>query len=173
MSRTGGGRPHTLARSMHDDQQWLEGLWDRHAGQVWAYAARRVGREAADDVVADTFVVAWRHRRRRPERDLPWLYGVARRVIAGRRRGEDRRRRLAERAAAQPAVAPVTPDHPVAAADALARLSPRDREALLLIAWEGLTPAEAARVLGITGVSYRMRLSRARRRLDDEMRGEP
>lgn len=158
---------------MHDDDRWFDDLWQRHAGRVWAYAARRVGRDAADDVVADTFVVAWRHRRRRPERDLPWLYGVARRVIAGRRRSEDRRRRLAERAAAETTTGPVTPDHPMAAADALARLSPRDREALLLTAWEGLAPEEAARALGISDVSYRMRLSRARRRLDDEMRGEP
>jgi DNA-directed RNA polymerase specialized sigma24 family protein len=69
-----------------DDHHWLRHLWAQHAGSVYAYAARRVGPERAEDVVADTFVVAWRHCGRRPHRDLPWLLGVARRGSAGRPR---------------------------------------------------------------------------------------
>src|SRR4030067_817374 len=60
-----------------DSQQWLYRIWALHSGPVFAYAARRVGREHAEDVVADTFMVAWRHREQRPDPDPPWLPGVA------------------------------------------------------------------------------------------------
>lgn len=147
------------------DREWLERMWSDHAGKVYAYAARRVGRDAADEVVADTFVVAWRNRDSRPDRELPWLYGVARRVISDRRRSEDRRDRLTDRVA--PMVRPVSMDLDagVTAMTALDHLSEDDREVLLLEAWEGLTPTQAATALGISAASYRMRLSRARRRL--------
>jgi RNA polymerase sigma-70 factor (ECF subfamily) len=151
---------------MNDDRDWLEAMWNQHAGRVYAYAARRVGRDGADDVVADTFVVAWRNRMSRPSRELPWLYGVARRVIADRRRSGERLARLVDRLAE---IAPASntdgADDHLAAAGALDSLSEEDREVLLLTAWEGLPAADAARVLGVTAPSYRMRLSRARRRL--------
>ncbi|OFW67279.1 MAG: hypothetical protein A2Z12_06095 [Actinobacteria bacterium RBG_16_68_21] len=154
---------------MTDDREWLERMWSLHAGKVYAYAARRIGRAAAEDVVADTFVVAWRNRRRRPARELPWLYGVARRVVADRRRGEDRRRRLLDRIAAEPGGHDSPSEAAYAALEALGRLAPGDSEALMLTAWEGLTPTEAAAALGVTSASFRMRLSRARRRLLAEM----
>ena len=135
-----------------NDTEWLERMWHDHAAKVYAYAARRVGRDTADDVVADTFVVAWRNRSNRPGRELPWLYGVARRVIVDR---------LARH---EPAVSGDTIER-LAAIAALEGLSEDDREVLLLDAWEGLGSADAARALGITAPSYRMRLSRARRRL--------
>ena len=151
---------------MNDDREWLEAMWNQHAGRVYAYAARRVGRDGADDVVADTFVVAWRNRMSRPSRELPWLYGAARRVIADRRRSGERLARLVDRLAE---IAPASntdgADDHLAAAGALDSLSEEDREVLLLTAWEGLPAADAARVLGVTAPSYRMRLSRARRRL--------
>jgi len=148
-----------------NDREWLETMWQDHAGKVYAYAARRVGREAADDVVADTFVVAWRTRTDRPSRELPWLYGVARRVIADRRRSGERFAGLIDRVAIHER--PTTGDSTerVAALAALESLDEEDREVLLLSAWEGLGSADAARALGITAPSYRMRLSRARRRL--------
>jgi RNA polymerase sigma-70 factor (ECF subfamily) len=151
---------------MNDDRDWLEAMWNQHAGRVYAYAARRVGRDGADDVVADTFVVAWRNRMSRPSRELPWLYGVARRVIADRRRSGERLARLVDRLAdIAPASNTYGADDHLAAAGALDSLSEEDREVLLLTAWEGLPAADAARVLGVTAPSYRMRLSRARRRL--------
>lgn len=147
-------------------------MWRRHAGSIYSYAVRRVGRDAAEDVVADTFVVAWRHRDRRPQRPLPWLYGVARRVIATRRRAERRRALLVRRVAggATGVADPATGS--VEAEDALARLSRGDREVLLLSAWEGLAADEAAVMLGISPSAYRKRLSRARRRLETITGGE-
>ena len=85
-----------------DDHEWLDRIWERYSGPVFAYAARRVGRDRAEDVVADTFVVAWRHRESRPGRDLPWLLAVARRVIGERYRAEERWQRLQARAARTP-----------------------------------------------------------------------
>jgi RNA polymerase sigma-70 factor, ECF subfamily len=117
-------------------------MWDAHADLVFAYAARRLGPERAEDVVADTFVVAWRNRTRRPQRELPWLYGVARKVIRDRYRSEVRWERLLQR------VGPAVPravdsvasraSAAVAANQALAALNETDRETLLLVSWEGL-----------------------------------
>src|SRR4030065_1136589 len=88
-----------------DSQQWLDRIWALHSGPVFAYAARRVGREHAEDVVADTFMVAWRHREQRPDQDLPWLLGVARRVIGEAYRADELWQRLQERAPAGGAAA--------------------------------------------------------------------
>ena len=156
-----------------DDREWLEGMWNAHADLVFAYAARRLGPERAEDVVADTFVVAWRNRTRRPQRELPWLYGVARRVIRDRYRSEVRWERLLQR------VGPAVPgavdsvassaSAAVAANRALAALNETDRETLLLVSWEGLGTREASATMGITPAAFRMRLARARRRLTAHM----
>jgi RNA polymerase sigma-70 factor (ECF subfamily) len=150
------------------DRRWVEELWSRYAGRVFAYAARRIGREFADDVVGDVFLVAWRRRSEQPRKELPWLYGVARRVLADRYRSETRRARLIERAGNQPRRVALVEDQVVGSmelAAALAELSEIDREAVLLTAWEGLSPGEAAAALDLTAPAFRMRLSRARRRL--------
>ena len=119
-------------------QSWLDGLWARHAGPVFAYAARRVGRDRAEDVVADTFVGAWCHRESRPKEDLPWLLGVARRVIGERCRADERWRRLQARATLDGVTAdPADATAAMAAWEALRRLEPAEREALMLAAWEG------------------------------------
>ena len=157
---------------MNDDREWLETMWNQHAGKIYAYAARRIGRDAADDVVADTFVVAWRNRMSRPSRDLPWLYGVARRVIADRRRSGERFQGLVERLSTSPSLDNPDPDQRLAARAALDALSEDDREVLLLAAWEGLDASDAARALGVSSPSYRMRLSRARRRLAKALAAE-
>lgn len=147
-------------------------LHDTHARAVLAYALRRTATPAdAEDAAAETFVIAWRRSDRVPEIDdaLPWLYGVARRVIANQRRGSDRRRRLAERIAEQPEghdrLVLGTGGTPAIAA--LERLSLADQELLKLVAWEGFTHAEVATVLGISTNAVAIRLHRARRRYEE------
>lgn len=145
----------------------FELLYGRHAAAVKAYAMRRAGESVADDVVAEVFVVCWRRFEEIPAEPLPWLLGVARRVLSTQRRGEQRREALARRLESDLGVfvasQPVSEDGVLAAA--LARLSENDRELLLLIAWDGLSPSDAATVLGIKPATARVRLMRARRRL--------
>jgi len=145
-------------------------LYDRHGPAVKAYVLRRAGASVVDDVVAEVFVVCWRRFDELPPEPLPWLLGVARRVLSTQRRGERRRAALGERLAEvgrDPAAAPAIEDGPLAGA--LERLSHPDRELLLLIAWEGLSPAQAAAVLGIKPATARVRLLRARRRLTQSL----
>lgn len=130
-----------------------------------AFARRRAPLEVADDVAAETFAIAWRKADAIPRDPLPWLLGIARRVLSTQRRSGQRRSRLRHRLAEA-----ALPIQPLAATDAplgeaLSQLSERDREALLLIAWEGLTPREAAAILGVTPTGFSVRLHRARRRL--------
>jgi RNA polymerase sigma-70 factor, ECF subfamily len=152
--------------SATDHRQWLDQVWARHSGAVFAYAARRLGRERAEDVVADTFVVAWRHREDRPRDELPWLLAVARRVIGERYRAEERWQRLQARASQNGSAAdPGEASRAAAAREVLAGLDAAEREVLLLAAWDGLSSHEAAAVLGTSPAAYRMRLARSRRHL--------
>lgn len=150
------------------DRARLEALYAAHAAAVHAYARRRTDPAAAEDAVAETFLVAWRRLDRVPAGDpLPWLYATARHVLANQRRGDARRAALlarlhAERTPAQP---DGTGDEGAGLLRALASLREPDREALLLIAWEGLEPAAAATVLGCSRAALHVRLHRARRRL--------
>lgn len=147
----------------------------REQGQaVLAYALRRVeDREDAADVVAETFLIAWRRLGEVPsgEEARLWLYAVARRVIANLRRTERRRtrlgRRLAESLRTELATHPVPAGEAAEVLRAMAGLSDGDRELLLLVSWEGLTPGEAAKVLEVSSLAARSRLHRARRRLRD------
>jgi RNA polymerase sigma factor (sigma-70 family) len=136
---------------------------------VLAYATRRVTQPAdAADVVAETFLVAWRRHRDLPPGDEArlWLYGVARRVLANQHRGDARRERLRERLLSFAAASPgIDPSARLAVREALAKLPEPDRELLMLTAWEGLEPREAASVLRISPAAVRTRLSRARTRL--------
>jgi RNA polymerase sigma-70 factor (ECF subfamily) len=162
---TNGLRPDT--DQVMQDRLAFEALFRKHAGVVRGYAARRAGGDEADDIVADVFLVAWRRLDELPDDPLPWLLGVARRVIANRRRGTARQSALHDRLRAEPALAPdaamvAVSDGAVAAA--LAALGEHDRELLLLTAWEGLGNPEAARVLGVQTGTLRVRLHRARRR---------
>ena len=144
----------------------FEELYAVHAGAVRGYAMRRCDPETADDVVADVFLTAWRRRTELPEEPLPWLLGTARRVLANHARGHSRRVRLRDRLAAEPVAA----SHPGGKASgrlgaALSSLSERDRELLLLMAWEGLELQQAAEVLGVRPNTLAVRFHRARRRL--------
>ena len=151
-------------------------LYTGHFDALLAYALRRVSRpEDAADVVADTFLVAWRRRSHLPEGDEArvWLYGVARNMLANHHRGDRRRDRLGEalreRLAASTHLRPTDPSAAVAETlavrDALSGLPDLDREVLTLTAWEELAPREIADVLGVSAQAVRTRLSRARARL--------
>ena len=147
-------------------------LYRDHGRTILAYALRRVGDpEDAADVVAETFLIAWRRRAEVPAGAAArlWLYAVAGRVIANLHRSERRRTRLGGRLAESLRTELAT--HPAARGEAaevlraMAELSEEDRELLLLISWEGLSPSEAAKVLGVSSLAARSRLHRARRRL--------
>jgi RNA polymerase sigma-70 factor (ECF subfamily) len=147
----------------------FEALFAAHHVAVRSYVVRRAGGGiAVDDAVADTFLVAWRRLDDVPEPALPWLLGVARRVLADQRRALRRRRSLSQRLAlASPAPVAWEPPAGVGAelAGALRALTGHEREALLLVAWDGLSSAEAAVVAGCSAAAFRVRLHRPRRRL--------
>jgi RNA polymerase sigma-70 factor (ECF subfamily) len=147
------------------DRERFEAAFEAHHRRVLAYALRRVATESdAEDVVADTFAVAWRRVDHLPETDaLPWLLAVARRVAANHRRGTDRRSRLSLRLRRETTVVSLSP-HDSPALDALATLRSDDQELLRLLAWDDLTQAEAGVVLGITANAVAIRLHRAKKR---------
>jgi RNA polymerase sigma factor (sigma-70 family) len=147
-------------------------LYREQGRAILAYALRRVeDPEEAADVVAETFLVAWRRMSEVPVDDgaLLWLYGVARRVLANLHRAERRRtrlgRRLAETLRAEIATHPAPAGEAAEVLRAIGGLGADDRELLLLVSWEDLSPSEAARVLGLSSLATRSRLHRARRRL--------
>ncbi|HSZ05242.1 MAG TPA: sigma-70 family RNA polymerase sigma factor [Solirubrobacteraceae bacterium] len=150
-----------------DELDTMARLYEAHADAVHAYALRRSDRETADEVTARVFLVAWRRRASVPTEPLPWLYGVARKVLAEERRGAARRGALRERIssfdARRPAELPDISDVELAAA--LGRLSSRDRETLLLRYWEELSPEQVAVALGCSRATLAVRLHRARGRL--------
>jgi RNA polymerase sigma-70 factor (ECF subfamily) len=151
--------------SIHFDRQAAEarfrGMFS-HLGAVTAYARRRGSRDP-DGIAAEAMTIAWRRLDEVPADDaLPWLYGTARNLV------------LAEARRSAPSLPAAADgehvDQPPVELDptlerALRELSQLDREALLLVAWEDLTPGQAAKALGITPVAFRVRLLRARRRL--------
>ncbi|MFG2050417.1 RNA polymerase sigma factor [Micromonospora sp. NPDC048935] len=150
-------------------------LYERYHGDVWRYVARRVVGPDVGDVVAEVFLVAWRRLREVPaESALPWLYGVARLVLANEARGRRRWRELTLRVAAEPdqSVMADHADEVISQRDvamALDRVPDLDREVLRLVAWERLSAAEAAVVLGCSRATFAMRLMRARRRLRSQL----
>ncbi len=155
-------------------EERFEGLFREHYPAVRAYALRRTSGDAAQDAVAETFLVAWRRLDDVPEDALPWLYGVARRVLSNQRRTADRGASLQQRIAD---VTPPAPGHdPGERAGeaeilrvALSRLSEPSREALTLVAWHGLSGARAARAAGCSRAAFAVRLHRARARLAAEL----
>lgn len=143
----------------------FEALYSRHAPGVKAYVLRRGGGSDADDLVTEVFLVCLRRFDELPAEPLPWLLGVARRVLSTHRRGEHRRHALKERIALESSdVLPVWDGLDPLLAGALRGLSEADRELLLLIAWEGLSPSQAAAALGLKSAAARVRLHRARGR---------
>ena len=172
------------------ERSWLEParfaeVFDRHARHIHRYAARRVGPQVADDLVAETFLVAFERRRRydlRRNDARPWLYGIATNLIGQHRRTEVRRLRVHDAGrTAGDGVSPCPADR--VAADVTARsmrgplvavlteLPARERDVLLLIAWEELTYEEAAEALDIPVGTVRSRLSRVRQKLRSALGG--
>lgn len=165
-------------RAIRDPDDRLGRLFTQHAPRLRAYARRHVDAAEADDLVADAFVVALRRPDAVPADDReawPWLVGTVRRLAANQRRRRDTRERywaevLREHwrdAAGSPEEAYAEREECLAA---LAALSDVDRELVLLIAWDGLTPAQAAEVLGIRANACAVRLHRVRRRLGADAR---
>lgn len=158
-----------------DRERRFHALYTAHYPAILAYAIRRIEpSDDATDIVADVFTTAWRRLDQVPAApdERLWLYGVAQRVVAGRRRSARRLRSLASRLRAEQAVAAPQQaggrdparDHLIAALD---RLSPAEREALQLVLWEQLSHAEAARVLGCSANAVAIRVHRAKARLRD------
>jgi RNA polymerase sigma-70 factor, ECF subfamily len=155
----------------------FEGLFSACYPRVLGYAIRRTDdRTAAEDAVSETFLIAWRRLDAVPADPLPWLLGVARKVIANQRRAAGRR---APNGPLIPldAVADVDPRAAVAdqvadrqaVATAFSALSAADREVLALVSWDGLSAKEAATVLDCKPATFHLRLHRARRRLLKEL----
>jgi RNA polymerase sigma-70 factor (ECF subfamily) len=158
-------------------------LYDRYSAQLYRFAYRRVGPDTAEDVVAETFLAAFRHRRKydpsRPDARA-WLFGILVRELAQHRRREQVRYRAWAKA---PVDGPADgPADRVAAevgaravrgvlADALADLADGDRDVLLLLAWGDLSYAEVAESVGIPVGTVRSRMHRARRQLRDALGG--
>lgn len=150
----------------------FDALFREQHPAVRAYARRRVPPEDVDDIVSETFLVVWRRFDDVPEAPLPWLLAIARNVVGTQWRGAARRERLWLRAQSRHAERcdpgeDESDDGRVLAA--LALLRERDREALTLVAWDGLTPAQAAAVVGEPSERFRQRLHRARLRLRAEL----
>jgi RNA polymerase sigma-70 factor, ECF subfamily len=142
-----------------------------HLGLLTAYARRR-GARAPEEIAAEAMAIAWRRLTDVPRDDpRPWLIATARNLVLA-----DRRRQgtmPGDLNGVDPAAPPELPS-PILDLDpeleaALATLSPSDREALLLVAWEDLTPTAAAASLGISAAAFRVRLHRARRRVIHEL----
>lgn len=163
-----------VARSLADPEEFAA-IFDRHAGAVHRYLARRIGGPVADDLTAETFLVAFRDRGRYDAGRAdarPWLYGIATNLVRRHQRAEVRQ----YRALARTGVDPVTDEDGVltrvAAAAAsrrvaavLAKLSAKERDVLLLVAWEDLGYAEVAQALDIPVGTVRSRLHSARSRM--------
>jgi RNA polymerase sigma factor (sigma-70 family) len=153
-----------------EDAQRFTRLYRRHHSDVRGFARRRVGVDAADEIVADTFLVAWRRIDDIPDPAVPWLYRVALYEIANLRRRQVKQVRLGHALGRGSALAEMDQETDAsdllnAVARAFGSLKERDQEILRLAAWEQVTMAEGAAVLGCSVSAFRMRLHRARARL--------
>lgn len=166
---------------MSDSREQFEHVYQDCYEAVYRYAARRVAPEAIQDVVSDTFLAGWRRYGELDGEPLPWLLGIARRSAANHRRGGARRDALRQRLSTEPTSpgsgaahtsteAPDDRDPRVIAA--LATLAERDREALMLVAWDGLEHRVAATVMGCSTGAFTVRVHRARRKLEHALAGE-
>jgi len=156
-------------------QARFEAVYAANRALILGYALRRTANpDDAADILAETFLTAWRKLAEVPADDDArlWLYGVARRVLANYYRGERRRSALADRLRAELATSYQPPEYGsehARIASALARLPEEQRELLALDAWEGLEYGQLAVVLGCSRNAVRIRLHRARARLTAEL----
>lgn len=147
--------------------------------RVYSYARRHSDPASAHDVTAETFLVAWRRVDQLPDAPLPWLLGISRNVLRNQVRSTVRRDRLVEAITSAPAATRWAPAADAEVhersrlAEALTQLTDRERESLLLVAWDGLTPTQAATVTGCSANTFARRLSRARARLTAALEETP
>jgi RNA polymerase sigma-70 factor (ECF subfamily) len=165
-----------MAASLDEPRRFAV-VYDRHAGVVFRFLVRRVGREAADELLGETFRVAFERRGTfdcTRESARPWLYGIATNLLAKHRRTEARRLRAMERLAlahGDDGMADAVADALDArqtvgrVLDAITALPDGERDALLLFVWEELDYEDIAAALGIPVGTVRSRLHRARARL--------
>jgi RNA polymerase sigma factor (sigma-70 family) len=178
---TAGRADAAVIAASRDDAELFGVIYDRYAAQLYRYAYRRLGPEHAEDVVAETFLAAFRHRGRYDltrEDARPWLFGIATKEIARRRRTEEARYRALARTGTGEVVDGFADEVSTAVsaqavrgqlADGLRRLAPGDRDVLLLIAWSGLSYEEVAETMRIKIGTVRSRLHRARRKLREAL----
>jgi len=154
-------------------------IFDRHYRDIYAYVARRLGPDLAEDVASETFLTAFdsRHAFDVTRADArPWLYGIASNLVARHVRAETRRYKALARAGGQQPGGQHSHADEVAGrldaaavrgqlATALRKLPEPVRAVLLLIAWAGLNQQEAAAALGIPAGTARSRLHRARQEM--------
>ena len=153
---------------MSNPRQQFTVAWERDAPRLLTYARRHVGATDAPDIVAETFTIAWRRWAEVPAPPTAWLFGTARHVVHNHLRGQRRRIALEQRIKLLDDVA-ASHDAPHERVEALARLAALpepQREALLLVSWDGLTSEGAAAALGISPAALRKRLQRARTAID-------
>jgi len=158
----------------HARHERFTAIYQANYHRLLGYALRRTSEDAAADVVAEVFLIAWRRLEDVPDEDAArlWLYGAARRVVANQERSRRRRERLSDRirrewtAEVEP---PATGPNADPAAAAFERLRRDERELLALVAWEGLDAGEVAQVCGCSRNAARIRLYRARRHFTREL----
>ncbi len=143
-------------------------LYKASYGAIHAYASRRAGVEAADEIAAETFLVAWRRFEALPSEPLPWLYGVARNVVMRHHTSRARQHEASAALVREPtwAHSDLEDFGDSRLWEAWEQLRPIDREVLALVAWEELPVADAACALGCSAPVFSVRLHRARRRLE-------
>jgi RNA polymerase sigma-70 factor (ECF subfamily) len=174
--RRAGGQYLVRMRSTPADSKPSDDFEDLFVRQYWPvrdFVRRRAPETVVEDLVSEVFLVAWRRFADIRGDPLPWLLGVARRVMANHWRAEGRRTALIQRVQRATSQADTSWEAPggmdVRLAAALGRLTEHDRSALLLVAWEGLDPTSGGRVLGCTPTAFSARVHRARRRLAEEL----
>ncbi len=159
------------------DRQQFEAVYADHYDSVFRYCLRRSNREDAMDATAETFTVAWRRRTDMPvESELPWLYGIARRVLANQRRTTKRQMAAFSPLSVIPGNAAEEPEPQVIrnqdareVVEALTRLNSTDRELIRLAGWEELGRDELAFAMRCTPNAVTKRLNRALDHLAHEL----
>ena len=158
------------------DRAAFSALFARHYPAVWRFVARRAWPDAVDDVVAETFLAAWRRFDDLPGDALPWLLNAAGKCLANHRRSAMRAESLKERLAAEcpPARADAAAQgfERAALVNALASLADHERALLMLTDWDGLPVRRAAHALGISPAAASARIYRARRKLRGALAAE-
>ncbi|MEV5553983.1 RNA polymerase sigma factor [Nonomuraea wenchangensis] len=179
-SRTEVDDASFVERSQHDPEAFAE-VFRRYAPDITRYVTRRLGSDATEDVVAETFLTAFRQRNGYDlshQNARPWLYGIATNLMRRHLRTEVRQLRLLERTGVDPVTAWFTDrsDERLSAeaarrslAGALASLPKGHRDALLLVAWGGLSYSETSEALGVRLGTVQSRINRARKRLRKEL----